>query len=128
LIDARRPGPIFALPDIQRHPRPETTAQASHSATAVADPDARSCARSFAMRRSAFIVTLLLAGLPAGSPAHAGQASAVIHVGITITGNAAQAPAKARTTRSGEQPARSPAGARATALKRPLPARPLPPQ
>jgi hypothetical protein len=42
------------------------------------------------MWRSAFIIALLLAG----SPALAGQASTVIHVGIVITGNAAQAPAK----------------------------------
>jgi hypothetical protein len=42
------------------------------------------------MWRSAFIITLLLAG----SPVLAGQASTVIHVGIVITGNAAQAPTK----------------------------------
>ena len=39
---------------------------------------------------STFIIMLLLAG----SPALAGQASTVIHVGITITGNAAQTPRK----------------------------------
>lgn len=80
------------------------------------------------MRRSALIVTLLLAGSAAGSSAHAGQASAVIQVGITITGNPAQAPAKTKTARRGEQTARSPGGAKAAALKRPLATRPRPPQ
>jgi len=61
------------------------------------------------MWRAAFIIILLLAG----SPALAGQASAVIHVGITITGTA-QAPAKARASSNSPQaPAGSPGGEQA---------------
>lgn len=67
------------------------------------------------MWRSAFII-LLLAGSPACSPALAGEASAVIHVGITITGNPAQAPAKAKASRSKQ--------VAAGALKSSVPARP----
>jgi hypothetical protein len=66
------------------------------------------------MWRSAIIILLL-----AGSPAFAGQASAVIHVGITITGSAAQTPARARASSSREQAvASSLGGARAAVLKR----------
>ena len=76
------------------------------------------------MWRSAFILLLL-----AGSPALAGQATAVMHVGITITGNAARAPAKAVTSGSSEQAvAGSLAGAGAAAVKPSLPAGPRRPQ
>jgi len=49
------------------------------------------------MWRSAFII-LLLASSPALSPALAGQASATIQVGITITGPAQPAKAKASSS------------------------------
>jgi hypothetical protein len=65
------------------------------------------------MWRAAAILVLL-----AGSPAFAGQARAVIQVGFTITGNAAQTPAKA-TTVAGSQGA-----ARAAAVKPSPQARP----
>jgi hypothetical protein len=52
------------------------------------------------MWRSAFTVFLL-----AGSPVLAGEARGTIQVGITITGNAAHAPAKRSVTGSGEQAA-----------------------
>jgi len=75
------------------------------------------------MLRSAFIVLLL-----ASSPAFAGQASAVIHVGITITGNPAQTPTKTKASRSGQQAvAGSVSGAR-PAARRSAPTRPRPPQ
>jgi hypothetical protein len=61
------------------------------------------------MWRSAFIVLLLV-----GSPALAGEARGVLHVGITITGTGARAPAKAAASVGGEQTA---AGARAAAAK-----------
>jgi hypothetical protein len=86
---------------------------------AVADQDARFTCEEAAMWRSAFITILLLAG----SPALAGQASAVIQVGITITGPP-QTSAKARATRSIQQAAAvSPGTARAVVPKRPVPAR-----
>jgi len=50
------------------------------------------------MCRSAFIMLLL-----AGSPALAGQARAVMQVGITITGGASQAPAKSLGSGSRDQ-------------------------
>jgi hypothetical protein len=50
------------------------------------------------MWRSTFIMLVL-----AGSPALAGQASAVLHVGITITGSATQTPAKTRASGGSEQ-------------------------
>ena len=80
------------------------------------------------MRRSALII-VLLAGSPTLSPALAGQASAVIHVGITITGNPAQSPPKARASGStGQGAAGLRGGARPAALKRSVQARPQPPQ
>jgi len=76
------------------------------------------------MWRSASILLLL-----AGSPALAGQATAVMHVGITITGNAAQAPAKAAASGSSEQAiAGSLSGAKAAAVKSAVRARPRRPQ
>lgn len=75
------------------------------------------------MWRSAFIILLL-----AGSPALAGQASAVMHVGITITG-AAQTPAKANASSSSERAvAGSLGGARAAVVKPSARTRPRPPQ
>ena len=66
------------------------------------------------MWRSAFIVALL-----AGAPAIAGEARSVMRVGITITGVAAQTPArKTVAARNGEQAvAGALGGARAAALK-----------
>jgi hypothetical protein len=76
------------------------------------------------MWRSAFIVILLLAG----SPALAGQASAVIHVGITITGIPPHTRAKAGAPSRSAQAAADALGARSMALKRPLSTKPRPPQ
>ena len=66
------------------------------------------------MWRSAFIILPVLAG----SPAFAGQASTVIHVGITITGHAVQTPAKAGTSDgSGQAVAGALGGAKAATVK-----------
>jgi hypothetical protein len=79
------------------------------------------------MWRSASIVILLLAGSLAGSPALAGQASAVIRVGITITGSAAQVRAKDRASSSSVHAVPgSPGGASSAAPRRS--ARPRQPQ
>jgi len=75
------------------------------------------------MWRSAFVILLL-----ASSPALAGQASTVIHVGITITGNPAQTPPKAKASRSGQQAVVGAAGGARPAVKRSAPTRPRPPQ
>ena len=76
------------------------------------------------MWRSAFVI-LLLSGCFAGSPALAGQATAVIQVGITITGNAGQTPARAKASGSRRQ---TTAAAKAAALKRSASTQPRPPQ
>jgi hypothetical protein len=76
------------------------------------------------MWRSAFIMLVL-----AGSPALAGQARAVMQVGITITGSAAQTPAKANVSSGSEQAvAGSLGGARAAVAKPSVRARPQRPQ
>ena len=76
------------------------------------------------MWRSAFII-VLLAGSPALSPAFAGQASATFQVGITITGNPAQTPTKAKVPGSSAHAAAGvTSAAKAAALKRPRPRRP----
>ena len=65
------------------------------------------------MWRSAFVVFLLV-----GSPALAGEARGVMHVGITITGAAARPPAKAAASGVSEQAAAGAlGGARAAAVK-----------
>lgn len=76
------------------------------------------------MWRSSFIILLL-----AGSPALAGQARAVMQVGITITGNAAQTPAKAKASSGGEQAvAGSLDGAKEAVVKPSVRTRPRRPQ
>jgi len=69
------------------------------------------------MWRSAFILLLLI-----GSSASAAEARGVLHVGITITGSAAAAPANA--TSSDKAVAGSLAGSRAAVVKSSVRARP----
>jgi hypothetical protein len=82
---------------------------------AVADQERPLMHEECTMWRLALIILLLV-----GSPALAGQASAVIQVGITITGSTAQTSAKA----SRQAVTNSPRGA----LKRPAPQPPQPPK
>src|SRR5262249_47451897 len=84
---------LCSLSTSRRHPRPERMRKRP-----ISRQRRRRAREECAMWRSAFIILLL-----AGSPALAGQASTVLHVGTTITGNAAQTPAKKASAASSEQ-------------------------